>query len=533
MSLIRKIAAGRMAKRLREGAGNPDQTVEEVQSRLVELGPDAIRSVLQSLHSPDARQASIEVLRKLASDRTLPVFIEALGSSDHAIADGATTVLAQSDNYDPNRLLELFTNPSVSKARLETILTAQAARLPAATLLERLVELSRDGRVVVFRLIEQVADEQLMPQVRQLATHSDWWLRLHMIRLLARLATPEGKLDLVRLLDDENRSVRLEAASALGRLKVSEAIPGLCECLRAADIRLQTAAIDALIQIHDPAAVPSLVEVLRDESEQARRGAVEVLNEVVTADAIKDLVNALRDADWWVRVRAADALGSLGGEKVVDAVVGLLQDEDEFVRRYAVEILNTVPSERAVEPLIEALEDSDWWVHERAIDALGRSGDSRAVEPLLHLMNRETRAIPLCLRALGQLRDERSVEPICRMSSSESAEVRREAVQALVALSETTLSDVSRAMVRQALDAAGVVSKPRRGRPLEVRRSRGADVAGVARSATPAPQAPSSPTPTPIPGPAPSPSTQMPAPAGPALNYQNLPIGTRLLDRFT
>jgi serine/threonine-protein kinase len=226
---------------------------------------------------------------------------------------------------------------------------------------------------------------------------------------------------------------------------------------------------------------------------------------------------------------AADALGTLGGEKVVEAVVGLLQDDDEFVRRYAVEILNTVPSERAVEPLIEALDDSDWWVHERAIDALARSGDGRAGEPLLRLMSRETRAIPLCLRALGQLRDERAVEPICRMASSESAEVRREAVLALVALSESTLSDVSRAMVRQALDAAGVASKPRSGRPLEVRRSRGTEPAGnVSRPVTPVPQPPPSSVPTPTP----TPSSQMPAPAGPALNYQNLPIGTRLLDRF-
>jgi serine/threonine-protein kinase len=534
MGLIRKIAAGRMAKRLREGAGNPGESMEDVQSRLVELGPDAIRSVLQSLRDPDARARSIEVLSQLANDRTLPVFMEALGSGEHPIADGATTVLAKTSNYDPIPLLELFANPSVSKARLETILAAQAARLTAATLLDRLVDLNRDARIVVFRLIEQIADERVLPQIQQLATHSDWWLRLHMIRLLSRFPTPAGTRDVVRMLGDENRAVRLEAVAALGRLKASEAIPGLCECLRAADIRLQTAAIDALVQIHDPGSVSALVEVLKDESEQARRGAVEVLNEVVTSEAIKDLVNALRDADWWVRVRAADALGTLGGEKVVDAVVSLLKDEDEFVRRYAVEILNTVPSERAVEPLIEALEDDDWWVHERAIDALGRSGDPRAVVPLLHLMGREARAIPLCLRALGQLRDERSVEPICRISSSENAEVRREAVQALVALSEGTLSDVSRAMVRQALEAAGVTARPRSGRPLDVRRSGAGSSAGASRPASldshpsPSPDPRSTPTPTS----ASTSSAQIPTPLGAALNYQNLPTGTRLLDRF-
>jgi HEAT repeat protein len=527
MGLIRKIAAGRMAKRLRDAAANPDPKLDEVQSQLVEMGPDAARSVLQSLRSPDARQASIDVLRQLANDRTLPVFMEALASTEHAIADGVVTVLSESTGFDPHRLFGLFANPAVSKARLETILTAHAARISAPALLDALVEHTREARTVLYRLLEQSVDAGIVTAALPLVTHSDWWLRLHAAKLLGRFPTPAGTGAIVRMLADENRSVRLEAVGALGRLKAAEGIPGLCECLRAPDLRLQTAAIDALIRIHDPAAVPSLIEVLKDESEQARRGAVEVLNEVATVEAIKDLVNALRDADWWVRVRAADALGTLGGEKVVDAVVALLKDDDEFVRRYAVEILNTVPSQRAVEPLIEALEDPDWWVHERAVDALGRAGDPRAVEPLLRLMGRDSRVVPLCLRALGQLRDERAVEPLCRMTMSESVEVRREALLALAAMSKGELSDTARALLRQTLDAAGVAHERTGMRPMEVRRSHGSTPVGGTPVVPGAPATPVSTSPPTTPS-----SASMPSPAGPPPNYQDLPIGTRLLDRF-
>src|SRR5215470_3758893 len=129
MSLIRKIAAGRMAKRLRGAADQSEQSLEEVQSQLVELGPDAIRSVLQSLRSPDSRQASIGVLRRLVNDRTLPVFMEALASPDHSIADGAATALSEATDYDPGPLLKLFHAPGVSRARLESILTAQGAKV--------------------------------------------------------------------------------------------------------------------------------------------------------------------------------------------------------------------------------------------------------------------------------------------------------------------------------------------------------------------------------------------------------------------
>jgi len=530
MGLFRKFAARRIAKRLQD-AGLPDGSLGEVQAQLVELGPDAIRSVLQSLRSVDGRQASIEVLQRLVSDHTLSIFLEALGSTDPSIQAGVTTVLSNAGGYDPARLLELFSNPRVSRARLETILSAQGQNIPPRTLLSALPDLNRDARSMVFRLLDQNADGSIVGDAVPLAAHTDWWLRLHMAKLLARFPGPESIRTVVGMLGDENRAVRVESVQCLGRLKAVEAIPGLCECLRDPDLKVQTAAIDSLIQIHDPAAVPHLVEVLKDESEQARRGAVEVLNEVITVDAIKDLVHALRDADWWVRVRAADALGTLGGDKVVEAVIGLLKDPDEFVRRYAVEILNSVPSTGAVDPLIEALDDPDWWVHERAIDALAQAGDARAVEPLLRLMGRESRAIPLCLRALGKLRDEQAVDPVCRMVSSENAEVRREALLALAAFAEGSLTDGARARVRETLEAAGVPLERKGLRPMEVRGTRAQTPRTLSWGNAPPSSSSDAPSPSGIANaPRSTPvSTQVPAPP---LNFQDLAPGTRLIERF-
>jgi len=531
MRLIKKIQADRIARQLQNASAFPDGSLGDMQSRLVDLGPDAIRSVIQSLRSVDARQASIEVLERLVSDSTLDIYLEALGSSDPAIVAGITTVLSNAQAYDPTRLLPLFSNPRVSKARLETILSAQMKGIQPRMLISILPDLSRDARGIIFRVLEQRADSSILGDAVKMAVHTEWWLRLHMAKLLARFPSPEGTAAVVRLLDDDNRGVRLEAIQCLGKLKATEAIAGLCAALRDPDLKIQTAAIDALIQIHDASAVPHLVEVLKDESEQARRGAVEVLNEVVTVEAIKDLINALRDADWWVRVRAADALGTLGGEKVVEAVVSLLKDEDEFVRRYAVEILNTVPSAQAVEPLIGALDDEDWWVHERAIDALAKSGDARAVTPLIELMGRQPRAIPLCLRALGQLQDARAVESVCRLVSSESPEVKREALLALTALMRADMPDDLRELAADTLDAAGVVVERKGLRPMEVRRRRGE--AGHLSPADMDPRSGRPSTPTPAGAPPATPNTPA-TPATPArqLNFPDLQPGTRLVDRF-
>jgi serine/threonine-protein kinase len=184
-------------------------------------------------------------------------------------------------------------------------------------------------------------------------------------------------------------------------------------------------------------------------------------------------VRALRDEDWWVRVRAADALGSLGGDKVVEGVIGLLHDPDDFLRRYGIEILNAVPSTKAVLHLITALNDQDWWVRERAIDALAKTGDPRAVDPLLDLLRSDAIVAPHCVRALGILGDVRAVEPLTRLVHSENTEIRREAVNSLLAFSRRVLPPEARAMVSQVLTNVIPQASRTTGIPLEVRDQRG------------------------------------------------------------
>ncbi len=529
MNLLHRFQAGRYARQLAMD-GASETTVAQAKSQLVAMGPSAIRSILDSLQGVGARGPALEVLESLLSPRTLPTFVEALSSQNPAVVDAVTTVLSRGQNYDPSDLLPLFSEPKVSKARLESILAAQMQRLQPRTLLKVLPDLSRDARGSVFRLVEKTADGSIVADAVQLAVHTEWWLRLHMAKLLARVPSPEGAEAVIKLLQDENPSVRLEAVRCLATLKSHAAIPALCQRLRDSDIKVQTAAIEALVVLNDVSAVPHLIDHLKDENEYVRRGAVEVLNQVVTVDAIKDLVNALRDADWWVRVRAADALGSLGGERVVDAVIALVNDGDDFVRRYAVEILNTVTDPRAVEPLIHALEDDDWWVRERAVDALAKARDARAVDPLLRMLGRDGTAVPLVIKALAAIADPRVVEPICRLVSSQNTEVRREAVQALTLLNKTAeLDPDARRYLQETLESVGVHADRTKIRPLEVRGGFGPESdrpAEVQRRATEEGVEHASGS-----GPSPSGETK-PAPRERMLNFQQLDPGTVLNDRY-
>jgi serine/threonine-protein kinase len=204
---------------------------------------------------------------------------------------------------------------------------------------------------------------------------------------------------------------------------------------------------------------------------------------------------------------------------VVDAILSLLKDDDAFVRRYAVEILNTVADRRAVDGLIRALDDPDWWVRERAVDALAKAGNSRAVDPLLDLLARDIKAAPHCVRALGALGGAGAVDTLLALMGSDSAELRREAGEALRTVATGDLDAASQARVMKALDQAGLRPREADDRPMEFHRQRGEGMEQPPPASAPPSDRKSGP----------------PAEArkqGPVLNYQQLAPGDVLMDRY-
>jgi serine/threonine-protein kinase len=412
----------------------------------------------------------LELLEKLLKNSTLNRYVEALASPERAVREGVVAVLKSGRTYDAMDLLPFLLQPEVPKTILEDILKDRVEGLSARHLLAALPDFPRETRQLVFRLLEERKDSSAGNEVRHLAVHDDWWIRLHMAKLLTHYPGEETEDVLMRLLQDDNKTVRLATVKSLQALRSKKAVPALVKALHDPDLTVQALVIDALIAIGDAGAVPHLVDVLKDESEQARRGAVEVLNEVATTEAVQDLVHSLRDADWWVRVRSADALGTIGGEKVVDAILSLMSDEDVHIRRYAIEILNTVPDGRSVLPLIKALRDDDWWVRERSIDALGRAGDDRSVQPLIDLMAVDSDAAPLCVRALGALGDARAIDPLlATLTHDPTDEVSKEAIEAVLKIGKGDIAADQRNRIDTVLKEHGVRLEKTRLRPMAVR----------------------------------------------------------------
>ena len=413
-------AANDLVGRLRRDA---DNAVDDLLGRLAHAPRDDYRAIALALY-------------KLLDDATLESFYPGLRNSSARVVQVLAKVLTTSKRYNPNRLVKLFEDPATPKSHLIGILSAHSDRLDPELLLRYAARLEIADQNALFKVIEQIADESLVPGLLNRATAADASVRAHVIRLLGHFPGTETAAALEAALTDQNRSVRLAALEGLARADARPDLATMMQLLRDPDVGIQSRAIDAVIRLADPDTMDHLLPILRDESEYVRRAGVEVLNEIADASLISDLLFVLRDDDWWVRERAADALARIGGPRVVDAMLVLIRNEDEFVRRTAIEVINTSRDPRAYDHLIAALEDEDWWVKERAVDALTALGAASAVPNLLRLLRGDAHARPTVLRALATLGDATVVPAVLDCLEGDDAQARLEALRALDALAD-------------------------------------------------------------------------------------------------
>lgn len=422
------------------------------------LSVSAVRALLQRLETATEAEAQRirEILIYLLDDDSLPEFYPGLQSVAHPrVANTVVRVLSASRNYDPNELVKLFDKDEIAKPQLLKILAARKTALNASELLRKAYSLAPSERVALFRIIEPIADESLIPDLINRVTAQDANTRLGTVRLLAKFKSIAARHALLGRLADPSKEVRYVALSTLSKANVNLNPSILCKLLKDKDFKVQNAAIDALVRRNNPETIKYLVPLLKEESEYIRRAAVEVLNGMEYPDSIQDLLNALKDEDWWVRARAADALAKIGGRRVIEAVVKLIKNEDEYIRRAAIEILNSTKDEATIDHLINALSDSDWWVRERAIDALASIGNKAAIPSLLKLMREDEQAGPIAIKAMRALGSESHIKEILPMLGSKDENVLIETMHTLAELvSPKQAEEVFKAIKRRAIAAS-------------------------------------------------------------------------------
>jgi HEAT repeat protein len=262
----------------------------------------------------------------------------------------------------------------------------------------------------------------------RLMDDADADLRIQAALALGSQRHPEAIDALLRALDDSDPNVRFHAIESLGKLASPLAIDKLAAIAESGDFYLAFPAIEALVRINDPVIAPKIAPLLGDPMLSA--AAAEALGHIGDEDAIAPLVDALAQpatsvdavVEALTRIQHRYETSTSDGEEIKELVRRRLSPEG--VRRILASL------ERASSGSIRALINVVGWLRDPAVpsalvrllgaeearhdvvEAFVRVGSS-AVPLLIEQLgatDRDTRRAAIV--ALGRIGDRSAVEPL-------------------------------------------------------------------------------------------------------------------------
>jgi len=242
--------------------------------------------------------------------------------------------------------------------------------------LEKLWALASEWAVGEMADVVPVARERLMAMggpalkkaLSRVGTRSG--LELRAIQDVLKRFRDESISPLVRMLGDEDRRRRAQAAGLLADLEATRAVEEIVKLLD--DKKTKGGALEALARLGVAGVWPNVAGLLEDESERVRVAAIRCLQKLGAVESAPALVQRLTSADMFtVRFAAEDVLVSFGGP-VVERLMDLARTaKDLTARRHAIRALGRIAPAEAEGLLWNAMQDPDWRVRFDAAGALG------------------------------------------------------------------------------------------------------------------------------------------------------------------
>lgn len=182
---------------------------------------------------------------------------------------------------------------------------------------------------------------------------------------------------------------RRAAVEALGRLGFDERRAVIIERLTDANWKVRHSAAAAIIHHPFDEVIPQLLELVGDEHRELRLVVIEALGRLRATDACRPLELALSDSDWRVRQDGAIALGRIGAPRAFAPLLLRLTDEDEDVRHASLVALSTLigrVTDRGVAQGVGDLAEADRKTIHAALNSESKTeGLSRVIDELERL----------------------------------------------------------------------------------------------------------------------------------------------------
>ena len=322
----------------------------------------AAAKIYQEVYAPDqprrVRIAALHGLVLAQGASSLPLLTGVLTGQDAQVSEMAARFAGE-----------------VSGAPMTTALAGLLPRVPAATKLVVLDELSRRGaaaRPAVLAALKDNDESVRIAALQALTTLGN----TGDVTLLARTAATATGAEGAAALDTLDRvpgrdvdaaiaaamtgadaKLRVALVRSLAARHVTTATPALVLAAQDPDTTLRTEAVKALGQLGDAKSVPVLVDLLvKAEDDNSRSGAQQAL--ISVSDRVPDraaaagpILVALPAAKGPARIALLGTLKSFGGTPALDAVRAATQDNDVQVQDAAIHALADWPDAAALPDL--------------------------------------------------------------------------------------------------------------------------------------------------------------------------------------
>lgn len=284
---------------------------------------------------------------------------------------------------------------------------------------------------------------EIAPLLLHYAGSNDPYYRVLGTRGLANLPPQHSQRAVVRLLEDPDERVRIEAVRAAAKLGLSETVPRMLELLAGDTLFVQIEAARALAQLPSPNTVEPLIDRLIDPEPLIRSAVLRALA-FQDSETFWFLLSGLDpDPDWRARSARAQLFSEMSDERALALLLEMTSDRDYRVRAQVLQALIRTSSEDSIPVFLEHLSAEDPFERVAAAKGLEHFKPEGAVEPLRAAYDFSARdqepdarlAIMAALEAYGA----EAVEPTARLALEDrSWNVRKRAENILRRLGDLT-----------------------------------------------------------------------------------------------
>ena len=399
--------------------------------KLRESSADSLGLLLETIPGTKGMHRAMltEICLEHVGGTTEELFFKGLESDATEIRTTAASILSQSPQINPVRLLKKLHEPNAPRVEIISILEFQASQLKPEQIISNALKLERSAAEQLLKLVYK-SEQPLDIDVLHIepASISNPSMKIMLLRYLGTVDQSRVAQLIVRFLDDKNKTVILEALKSLKGLNASFDLALLLPPFKSMTDVSRQLALEIIEARADAEFVPKLAPLTCGKSDEVRETFVKLFSRHVTTEGLEKFLKLLDLQEWWGKEQALKGLQKFGDDRLFAAAQGLSNHENDFVRDQAQRLAAKASDPGDVKQLWANALHENWQVRDNAIDAIGKSGNRKSIDILKKVIDRYPESATAVLQAAAELGLTKGLEIAFACLRMSEALVQREAL---------------------------------------------------------------------------------------------------------